>query len=93
MEYEVYHPITKDKLNLSCCDKEQIKISKPVSKNIKENEISLYDQKSEFYNDICSTYKTKFNTDITLEKGKMNLLIIICLYVMIIAILLIIIFL
>ena len=67
VEYEVYHPITKDKLDLSCCDNEQIKISKPVLEDIKENDIQKYDQKSEFYNDICSTYKTKFNTDITLK--------------------------
>ena len=67
VEYEVYHPITKEKLDLSFCDEEQIKISVPVSIDINENDISKYDPKSEFYIDICSTYTTKFNTDITLK--------------------------
>ena len=67
VEYEVYHPITKEKLDLNFCDEEKIKISKPVNKDIKEKDIKKYEQKSEFYNDICSTYKSKFNTDITLK--------------------------
>ena len=67
VEYEVYHPITKEKLDLSYCDEDQIKISTPISIDIDENDISKYDPKSEFYNDICSTYTTKFNTDITLK--------------------------
>ena len=67
VEYEMYHPITKEKLDLSCCNKEQIKISIPTSIDINENEIIKYDPKSEFYNDICSTYTTESNTDITLK--------------------------
>ena len=67
VEYEVYHPITKEKLDLSYCDKDQIKISLPVSKDINENDIIKYDPKSEFYNDICSIFTSKFNTDITLK--------------------------
>ena len=67
VEYEVYHPITKQKLDLSCCNEDQIKISTPANIDINENEITKYDPKSDFYNDICSTYTTKFNTDITLK--------------------------
>ena len=67
VEYEVYHPITKQKLDLSCCNEDQIKISTPANIDINENEITKYDPKSDFYNDICSTYTTKYNTDITLK--------------------------
>ena len=67
VEYEVYHPITKEKLDLSFCDKDLIKISIPTSIDINEKEMTKYDPKSDFYNDICSTYTTKFNTDITLK--------------------------
>ena len=67
VEYEVYHPVTKERLDLSYCQNEQIRISIPVSIDINENDISKYEQKSEFYNDICSTYTTEFNTDITLK--------------------------
>jgi ABC-type glycerol-3-phosphate transport system permease component len=34
---------------------------------IDENEIYKYNPNSEFYNDICSTYTTKYKTDITLK--------------------------
>ena len=67
VEYEVYHPNTKQKLDLSYCDEDQIKISIPINSDINENDISKYDPKSEFYNDICSTYTSKFNTDVTLK--------------------------
>ena len=65
IEYEIYNPITKEKLNLKYCQDEQINISIPV--NIDENELFLYNPKSEFYNDICSTYTTNFKTDISLK--------------------------
>ena len=65
VEYEVYHPNTKEKLDLKYCEKEQIDISIPVS--IDENILFKYDQKNEFYNDICSTYTTDKGTDITLN--------------------------
>ena len=67
IEYEVYHPITKEKLDLSYCNQDQIRVSKPVSIDINENDISKYDPKSDFYNDICSTYTNEFNTDMTLK--------------------------
>ena len=67
VEYEIYHPITKEKLDLSCCNEEQIKISIPTSIDINENDIKKYDPKSEFYNDICFIYTTESNTDITLK--------------------------
>ena len=65
IEYEVYNPITKKKLNLKYCEEEQIEVLIPVS--IDENELFKYNPNSEFYNDICSTYTTNFKTDITLK--------------------------
>ena len=35
--------------------------------SIDENELFKYNPKSEFYNDICSTYTTNYKTDITLN--------------------------
>ena len=65
VEYEIYNPITKEKLNLKYCNNEQINVAIPVS--IDENELFKYNPKSEFYNDICSTYSTNFKTDMTLN--------------------------
>ena len=45
VEYKIYNPNTKEKLDLSNCDKEQIKISIPASIDINENEIEKYNQK------------------------------------------------
>ena len=65
VEYEIYNPITKEKLNLKYCQDEQINVSIPVS--INENELFKYNPNSEFYNDICSTYTTNYKTDISLK--------------------------
>ena len=65
IEYEIYNPITKEKLNLKYCRDEQINISIPVS--IDENELFKYNPNSEFYNDICSPYTTNCKTDISLK--------------------------
>ena len=65
VEYEIYHPITKKKLDLNFCKEEKIIISTLV--NINEKEVAKYNPKSDFYNDICSTHTSKFNTDMTLK--------------------------
>ena len=65
VEYEIYNPITKEKLVLKYCNDEQIDVSIPVS--IDENELFKYNPKSGYYTDICFTYTTDFKTDITLK--------------------------
>ena len=65
VEYEVYNPITKEKLDLKFCENERINTTIPAS--INESELYKYNPKSEFYNDLCSTYTTKTKTDITLN--------------------------
>ena len=63
--YEVYHPITKEKLDLIHCQDVQINISLPVQ--IDEDELFKHDPSNQFYNDICSTFTTESGTDITLN--------------------------
>jgi len=65
IEYEVYKLLTKEKLNLTYCNKENIRISIPV--NINEDNLFIYNPASEFYNDICFPYTTKNRTDICLK--------------------------
>ena len=65
--YEIYNLEKKEKLDLNYCNKKII-INK--SADIDENNIFLYDPDSDFYNDICFTYTTKFGTDIILSDRK-----------------------
>ena len=62
--YQVYHPITKERLNLTNCNN-AIEVSYPV--NINEKELFKYDPSNDFYSDICRTYTTEFQTDITIK--------------------------
>ena len=68
IEYEIFHPITKEKLNLNYCDNVKINISIPVS--IDEDNLLLYNPNSDYYNDRCFPYKAKNNTDIILDDRK-----------------------
>ena len=63
--YQIYHPITKQKLNLSYCSGMTIDISYKV--NINEKELFKYDPSHKFYSDICFSYTTEFQTDITIK--------------------------
>ena len=66
--YEIYHPITKEKLNLSYCEDILIKLNIPV--NIDETNLFKYDPNSQFYNDNCYAYTTVNGTDIILTDRK-----------------------
>ena len=68
IEYEIYHPLTKEKLDLTLCNNTKIDILIPVS--INEDELFKYNLSSEYYNDICYTYTTDKNTDIILNDRK-----------------------
>ena len=52
IQYEVYHPDNKSKLDLSSC-KNKIEINIPVV--IDENNLYKYEPKSDYYNDRCYT--------------------------------------
>ena len=68
VEYEIYHPDTKEVLDLNICKNSPIEISYPVS--INEDEIFKYDPNSDYYNDKCFPYSTENGTDITLNDRK-----------------------
>ena len=59
IEYEVYNPISYEKLNLDIC-KNKIQISYPVS--INENELYKYNMSSNYYNDKC--FPTSYDNDV-----------------------------
>ena len=79
VQYEVYHPITKELLNLDICNKVKISIHVPVNlneessklyDNLRESGYNLFDSSDGFYNDICTTYTSENGTDMTLEDRK-----------------------
>mgnify|MGYP007101997383 FL=1 len=68
--YELYYPINGinlEKLNLSECDGMDINIT--YHYNITGN-LDKYNSSSGYYNDICYTVDSKYNTDITLSDRK-----------------------
>ena len=76
LQYEIYEPINKTKLNLSLCKEVQIDIYVPVvlSENLEGlyNELKdlgydLFDINSDFYQDICTPYKSTNGTDVLLS--------------------------
>ena len=68
VEYEVFHPISKQPLNLSYCTNIPIEIEIPV--NINEDEIYKYDPSSKYYTDICTPASSESKTDIILSDRK-----------------------
>ena len=79
VQYEVYHPVTKQKLNLSVCEKDTIDLYVPVQLNDKLIELyedlqnsgyDLFNIDDPFYNDLCSPYKSENGTDVLLSDRK-----------------------
>ena len=70
VEYEIYYPLNNSnlsKLNLSLCKDTKIEISIPVKIN---DNINIYNSSSDYYNNICSKAKSKYDTDINLKDRK-----------------------
>ena len=65
VEYEVYHPISKEQLNLTFCKDIPIQIHIPVK--INTDEIFKHDPSSNYYNDICSPTTSEYGTDMILK--------------------------
>ena len=61
----MYHPMTKEKLDLSFCENIKMTISIPAS--INEDELFKYNSSSEFYSDICFAYTSDKGTDVPLN--------------------------
>ena len=79
VQYEVYHPTDKIKLNLTVCENIKILIYSPI--NLDEKIISLYnsldksgynlfDLNDSFFSDICTPYTSVNGTDIILTDRK-----------------------
>ena len=65
IEYEIYNPIDKTKLNLDLCKKYNISLNIPVE--IDEDKLYKYDPKSEYYTDVCNPSSTESKTDILMN--------------------------
>ena len=74
--FEVYHPYTLDKINLSICENYDISINVPINldentqkltQKLNEFGYNIFDEKDKFYNDICSKFTTDSGTDIILK--------------------------
>ena len=73
VQYEIYNPDTKQKLNLSNCSSIDLNIPIELSKyrenlyiDLKEQGYDLLDINNSFYQDICTNYKTENGTDVLL---------------------------
>ena len=72
IEYEIFNPKTKEKLDLNHCKNENIYIDIYMPVSINENILYKYDPNNSYYNDICNTYTTEYGTDITLYDRKIE---------------------
>jgi len=75
LQYEIYNPYNKEKLNLSICINTTIDVYTPIIlseklKNLYEDlkymGYDLFDINSPFYQDICTPYTTNDGTDVSL---------------------------
>ena len=76
LQYEVYEPFNKTKLNLSICSNTSIDIYVPMIlseelnnlyNELKDLGYDLFDEKSDFYQDICTPFKSPNGTDVLLS--------------------------
>ena len=76
LQFEIYNPIDKTRLNLSVCENVSVDVYVPleISENLKglyselkDLGYNLFDINSNFYQDICTPYKTSNGTDILLS--------------------------
>ena len=63
--YEIYHPVTKEKLNLKYCEKIFMNYSIPVI--IDEENLFKYDPNNEYYKSECIPYTTEVGTDLIIN--------------------------
>ena len=76
IQYEVYHPFNKSKLDLSLCGNNKINIYTPVElsdqllnlyNELKNKGYDLFNINSPFYQDICTPFKSPNGTDVPLS--------------------------
>ena len=66
IQYEIFNPNSKEKLDLNYCINESINIYLNIPISINETDLMKYNPNSDYYKDICYTYTTEFGTDINL---------------------------
>ena len=80
--YEIYDPYTLSKIDLNECEESNVVMNIPIELDSEIEEIydllsksgyNLFNDKNEFYNDICATYTTKNGTDILLYDRRMDI--------------------
>ena len=76
IQYEVYNPITFDKLDLSYCSNTEISIYIPLTltektekfyKNLMDQGYDPFNINDKFYREICTPYKSENGTDVLLD--------------------------
>ena len=76
VQYEIFHPYSLIKLNMSFCYNKNIVINSVVNlsdetislyKSLKESGYNLFNSEDSFYNDICTTYTSVNGTDMILS--------------------------
>jgi len=79
VQYEIYHPFNKTKLNLSICKNTHINLYIPITLNEKTQNLyedlqeygyDLFNINDSFYQDICTPYKSENGTDVLLSDRK-----------------------
>ena len=79
VEYEVYNPYTREKIDLSICSDTSIAIYAPVNLNARETSLyddlsqqgyNLFDVNNSFYIDPCAPYTSSNGTDVSLADRK-----------------------
>ena len=72
IEYEIFHPKTKEKLDLIYCKNKIFKISIYIPVSINENILYIYNPNSSYYNDICENNYTVLDNDFTLYERQLE---------------------
>ena len=76
IQYEIFEPYNKTKLNISFCEKTTINLytkmtfsekNKKMYQRLKELGYDMFNINDKFYQDICTPYKTENSTDILLS--------------------------
>ena len=79
IQYDIFHPYTKIKLDLGICQNISVYIYSPslitsedksIYESLNISGYNLYDLKDSFYKDICSTFTSKEGTDIPMNNRR-----------------------
>ena len=79
IQYEVYHPYSKELINLTICEDTNVDVYIPITLSegtenkyikLKESGYDLFNLNDSFYNDICTPFQSEDGTDILLSDRK-----------------------